>query len=221
MTSTITQIVIALTGVTAIFLTQSRSAKVRKWACVLGLMAQPAWFYSSWIAEQWGIFAMCFFYTFAWAKGFYVHWIKDRRTDEGARRDPGDEQVLQEGSGSEGEDMNTETIFREARILAQVAVQRRKQDKKWGEQNHPSVLYGGHYRIPHESAAKIICQRRVEANCLTWADIAIEELAEAIDAPGEMSRREELVQLAAVVVAWIENIDRNSEQLAQEITDGL
>jgi len=69
------QIAIALTGVTAIFLSQSKG-NLPKYACLFGLAGQPFWFYSAYTAEQWGIFILCLFYTFAWAKGVKTHWIK-------------------------------------------------------------------------------------------------------------------------------------------------
>lgn len=71
----IEQIGIALTGVTAIYLSQDKRENVRKWACIFGLGGQPFWFYSSWTAEQYGIFALCFLYTLAWARGFNAHWL--------------------------------------------------------------------------------------------------------------------------------------------------
>lgn len=72
----IDQIGIALTGVTAIFLSQDSRENVRKWACIFGLIGQPFWFYYSWVAGQYGIFALCFLYALAWARGFKTHWMK-------------------------------------------------------------------------------------------------------------------------------------------------
>ena len=72
----ISQIAIAFTGVVAVWLTQSVDVNKRKWACIFGLIGQPFWFYSCFIAQQWGMFVLCFFYLFAWCKGFYIHWIK-------------------------------------------------------------------------------------------------------------------------------------------------
>ncbi len=70
------QIIIGLTGVTAIFLTQSTKQEFRKYAPIFGLIGQPFWFYSAYTSEQWGIFVLCIFYTFAWAKGIFNFWIK-------------------------------------------------------------------------------------------------------------------------------------------------
>jgi len=71
----IEQIGIAATGVTAIFLSQDKREGWRKWACIFGLIGQPFWFYSSFVAGQWGIFGLCFLYTLAWARGFKAHWM--------------------------------------------------------------------------------------------------------------------------------------------------
>ena len=69
------QIGITLSGVIAIWLTQDKRATWRRWACIFGMLAQPFWFYAAWKAEQWGIFAMCTLYTYAWARGLWVHWL--------------------------------------------------------------------------------------------------------------------------------------------------
>lgn len=71
----IDQIGIALTGVTAIFLTQSKRDYLRKYACLFGIAGQPFWFFSAISAQQWGITALCVLYTLAWAKGVWLHWL--------------------------------------------------------------------------------------------------------------------------------------------------
>ena len=70
------QIAIAMTGVIAIFLSQQSNEKLKKYACILGLIGQPFWFYETYKAEQWGIFVMCFLYTWMWGLGFYNNWVK-------------------------------------------------------------------------------------------------------------------------------------------------
>ena len=72
----IEQLAIALTGVTAIVLVQSKSERLRRFACLFGLAGQPFWFYSAYQAEQWGVFALCVLYTAAWGHGFWVHWVR-------------------------------------------------------------------------------------------------------------------------------------------------
>jgi len=69
------QIGIALSGVIAVWLTQDKRESWRLWACVFGMLGQPFWFYATWKAEQWGIFALCTLYTYAWARGVWTHWL--------------------------------------------------------------------------------------------------------------------------------------------------
>ena len=72
----IAQAGIIIFGVLAIWLSQDRRQHVAKWASVAGLLGQPFWYYASYSAEQWGIFAISFLYTAAWARGFWNHWIR-------------------------------------------------------------------------------------------------------------------------------------------------
>jgi hypothetical protein len=69
------QIGITLSGIVAVWLTQDKRAAWRRFACIFGMLAQPFWFYAAWKAEQWGIFAVCMLYTYAWARGLWIHWL--------------------------------------------------------------------------------------------------------------------------------------------------
>ena len=73
----IDQIGIALTGVIAIWLTQQSNEEWKKYACLFGIAGQPFWFYSAYTAEQWGIFILCFFYTYSWAIGIKNNWFSN------------------------------------------------------------------------------------------------------------------------------------------------
>lgn len=73
----ISQVIIFVFGVSAIFMSQSINPNTQKWACIFGLTAQPFWYYVSFVGEQWGIFAMSFFYTFAWGRGLLTYWRKN------------------------------------------------------------------------------------------------------------------------------------------------
>ncbi|MGL4521343.1 MAG: hypothetical protein ACRCWQ_02155 [Bacilli bacterium] len=73
---TFVQLAIMLTGVVAVFLTQQSNPKLKKYACIFGLIAQPFWLYATYTAGQWGIFCMTFLYTYSWATGVYNNWIK-------------------------------------------------------------------------------------------------------------------------------------------------
>lgn len=97
-------------------------------------------------------------------------------------------------------------------ILDEIAAERHRQDKKWGEQNHPSKRYESNsaYFMPDEELAKSVTDERFKNGSGSWADILVEEVSEALDAKDESHRREELVQCAAVCAAWIEAIDRGT-----------
>jgi hypothetical protein len=69
------QIAIAFTGVIAIWLSQDTRQERRKFACIFGLIGQPFWFYAAYTAEQWGIFALCFLYTWSWLRGVKNNWL--------------------------------------------------------------------------------------------------------------------------------------------------
>ena len=70
------QIFIALFGVTAIFLSQHKSIQYQKFACIAGILAQPFWFYTTYQAEQWGLFGMSFLYAGSWLIGLKNYWFK-------------------------------------------------------------------------------------------------------------------------------------------------
>lgn len=108
-------------------------------------------------------------------------------------------------------------------VLDEVAAERQRQDARWGQQNHPSflgdhsgvgswLLRSSYYGVPTEWDAKRNTEDRFRKGIGTYGDIFIEEVAEAIGASSEDRLREELVQCAAVAVAWIEAIDRRKAQ---------
>lgn len=70
------QLFIALTGGVAIWLTQQKRSEWKKYACIFGIIGQPFWFYSAYVAEQWGILVLTFFYTYSWCVGLKNNWIK-------------------------------------------------------------------------------------------------------------------------------------------------
>ena len=72
----IDQVGIVLTGVTAVFLSQSRHEVLRRYACLFGLAGQPFWFAAAITARQWGVMLVCVLYTIAWAKGVWTNWLR-------------------------------------------------------------------------------------------------------------------------------------------------
>lgn len=106
-------------------------------------------------------------------------------------------------------------------VLDEVGMERGRQDEKWGPQNHPDLaeVFKGEtpdqvasgYFIPTAGFAKCMCESDFDQGYPNWAAVLIEELAESIEqaALGDTKElRKELIQVAAVAVAWVEAIDR-------------
>ncbi|HEY5834927.1 hypothetical protein [Streptomyces sp.] len=94
-------------------------------------------------------------------------------------------------------------------VLAEVLAERVRQDDRWGQQNHPD----GTGNLSQQDRAKFArkwCEDAFGAGYGTWADILTEEVAEAEGERDPARLRAELVQVAAVAVAWIEAIDRRT-----------
>jgi hypothetical protein len=70
-----TQIWIAIFGCGAVWFV-SRLEKWKRWGYIFGLIGQPAWWYTTYIHEQWGILFLSIFYTYSWCQGIYNYWIK-------------------------------------------------------------------------------------------------------------------------------------------------
>ena len=109
-------------------------------------------------------------------------------------------------------------------IFEEYKQERERQDKKWGPQSWPSLNQvlvnrdGGctpqrmceHFEIPSENRAKFLCDHAFETNEGCWPPIVVEELSEVVSAENEEKRRQELIQLGAVVTAWIQDIDKRN-----------
>lgn len=92
--------------------------------------------------------------------------------------------------------------------LHEVEDQLLKQVDKWGIQNHPD----GTGEPGDEDVAlyhKEECEWAREHGLLSWRHILMEEVAEAFaEAPGSEALRVELIQVAAVAVAWAERLNK-------------
>jgi hypothetical protein len=102
------------------------------------------------------------------------------------------------------------------RILAEVAAERERQHARWGQQDLPLANPQAHtgaarcamHGLPFEVEARRLCEARTKYGTLSYADIIVEELVEAIAASALGAARAELVQAAACIVQAIESIDR-------------
>lgn len=107
------------------------------------------------------------------------------------------------------------------RVLGEVAGERARQDAKWGEQNHPNGT-GDQVYMPKMAADPLhrvsfgtlayAARRWTDAEAIygrvTYAQILLEEVGEALAEDSEARLRAELIQVAAVAVAWVEKLDR-------------
>lgn len=105
--------------------------------------------------------------------------------------------------------------FPRTNALLAVAAERDRQLALWGDQSEIADFMEGvpaHeryvlYQIPDEETAKMAVESVKAVGQVTWADILVAEVAEAISADDIDSLRAELVQVAAVAVAWVEALD--------------
>lgn len=108
-------------------------------------------------------------------------------------------------------------------VLEEVYQERERQHAKWGEQNLPNIdqelldndwlpdRVAWFYEIPTAAEAKQRYEEDFARDEGSWAHVAVEELAEAIEAASLKDKwelRKELIQCAAVFVAWVEALDR-------------
>lgn len=104
-----------------------------------------------------------------------------------------------------------------AEVYCEVALERRRQDRQWGEQNHPLVpgrVQPAYHRARHQISAddwKARNSMRVELGGLAWDGILLEEVHEAFAEGDPKKVRAEMVQVAAVAIAIIEAIDRSGQ----------
>lgn len=94
-------------------------------------------------------------------------------------------------------------------MLGELLAERARQDAKWGEQNHVNGTGDGDTAATAISA-RLACQLAAEDGTVTWRDILREEVSEAFAETDRDTLRAELIQVAAVAVAWVEAIDRRS-----------
>jgi hypothetical protein len=109
-------------------------------------------------------------------------------------------------------------------VLAEVAAERARQDAKWGNPADRGYADGTgaaarrreewtrdetilEIRRALADGARVLCDRALAAGRPEWRLVLREEVAEAIAEDEPAKLRAELVQVAAVAVAWIEAID--------------
>lgn len=71
-------LVILLSAVLAVALTQSMLEERRRWAPFVGLVGQPFWLYITCSWATWGLFACSVLYTCIWLYGAWQQWPRRR-----------------------------------------------------------------------------------------------------------------------------------------------
>jgi hypothetical protein len=95
------------------------------------------------------------------------------------------------------------------KLYAEIDAERRRQEEKWGIQNHPMNANTHHWIYTALAKdAKKSCETAAKEGTLTWFDILFEEFCEVFAERDLCRQREELIQVAAVAVQMIEYIDR-------------
>jgi hypothetical protein len=97
-------------------------------------------------------------------------------------------------------------------VLLAVALERKRQDAKWGPQNHPTGFYLSPENTYKEQARKQEFAHLQAMGKMTWKAILAEEVAKAFNTPSDQEAYEELVQVAAVAVAAAESIRRRLDK---------
>jgi len=93
-------------------------------------------------------------------------------------------------------------------LAGEVAKERERQEDKWGQQHHPDGSHPGPESVAMADGLRKITDKAAEQGTLTWRDILLEEVYEALaEEPNSPRLRRELIQSAAVIFAWIEDMD--------------
>ena len=92
-------------------------------------------------------------------------------------------------------------------VLTDVGEERERQETKWGTQHHPDGTKDEQFSRAVRDRAIAECGRKAAMGQVTWKDILMEEVLEAFAEDDIAMLRDELVQVAAVAVAWIEDIE--------------
>ena len=100
------------------------------------------------------------------------------------------------------------------RHMVEVDAERQRQIARFGDQDHPDGT-GSAIDRKRADEARRHCDHTTRTGRLTWNDILTEEGCEALAESDPDLLRTELVQVAAVALAWIFDLDSRTEGLAR------
>jgi hypothetical protein len=96
------------------------------------------------------------------------------------------------------------------KLLAEVWTERAAQDGVWGEQHHPLGTDEGYVSVA--AHWRSTCDAADSLGIVTWRDILLEEVYEALAETDPQKARAELIQVAAVALSMVEDIDLRGAQ---------
>lgn len=91
------------------------------------------------------------------------------------------------------------------RALYEIKQEARRQVSLWGVQHHPLGFSDGYKRLA--DIAREACDTAGKNGTLTWAHILDEEFFESLAEPDPVKARVELIQVAAVALSIVADID--------------
>lgn len=94
-------------------------------------------------------------------------------------------------------------------VVLDILAERERQEAKWGPQSWPFGT-GGDFFVKMAKYARQECDEESTMGRTTWQLILTEEFFEAMAETDPVSLREELIQVAAVAVQIVEDIDRKT-----------
>lgn len=97
-------------------------------------------------------------------------------------------------------------------IYQEIEEERQKQIRMWGDQDLPMVTRSWDFdkAASIRESRKQSCDQAYEFGRLTWYHVLQEEIAEVFAEVDPDKQRAELVQVAAVAIQAIENLDRKA-----------
>lgn len=103
------------------------------------------------------------------------------------------------------------------RVFADITAERKRQDAVWGVQHHDDGT--SHVYSADAEHWKGVVNEDATDGASQWAHILLEEIFEALSETDPVKLRVELVQSAAVITNWIEDIDSRTRP-ARPLTVG-
>jgi hypothetical protein len=108
--------------------------------------------------------------------------------------------------------MSYPTLFTTPGVKAfaeEIDAERQRQLAKWGEQHHPDGTGGSGARYVADRYRSVV-DEAFKADGPTWRDVLLEEVYEALAEADPAALRTELIQCAAVIQAWIHDLDNRA-----------